>query len=78
MAWYAQPEVYPTYSWAFQDWRNNGGMVTRNAFREALKQGVQPGEIASTVPMLFEDYWHFVKIGGDPATLLWTTCKGKI
>ena len=59
MAWYSQPDVYPTYSWAFQDWRANGGMITRDAFRDALKHGAQPGEIASTVPMIFEDYWHF-------------------
>ena len=35
------------------------GMITRDAFRDALKHGVQLGEIASTVPMNFEDYWHF-------------------
>ena len=38
MAWFSQPDVFPSYSWSFQDWRYNGGMIIREAFREALKR----------------------------------------
>jgi len=61
MAWFAQPDVHPAVqpscTWMEQVWMNNGGRVTRNAFREALLAGAPSGEIARTVPRLFEDYW---------------------
>ncbi|MBO6267278.1 MAG: metallophosphoesterase [Synergistaceae bacterium] len=57
MAWYAQPDVFPSYAWAWDDWTQNGGRVTREVFRNALKQGAKAGEIASGVPLLFENFW---------------------
>ena len=57
MAWFAQPDVFPSYEWAAEDWMGNGGRVTLDAFREALDAGAPCGEIAATVPLAFEDYW---------------------
>lgn len=58
MAWFAQPDVIPSYQGAALDWRNNGGSITRKAFQNALQHGAQRGGIARTVPLLFENYWQ--------------------
>ncbi len=54
MAWCA----YPPNGSTAGDWRNNGGWVTRDAFREAMDGGMPCGVENHGVPKLFEEYWH--------------------
>lgn len=56
MAWFAQPDV-EAYGRTRQDWWGNGGRRTQRIFKKALEDGMEPGELAPTVPMLFEDFW---------------------
>ncbi len=54
MAWCA----YPPNGSTAGDWRNNGGWVTRDAFREELDNGARAGIDNKRVPAVFEKYWY--------------------
>ena len=58
MTWYSQPEVESTYWYAINDWMDNGGMITREAFSNALSDGEECGVSVTTVPLVFEQYWN--------------------